>query len=342
MAQDNKLKSIMLTIKEIDKDHNGFVTLTELDDIIKLYYRQELMNKDLIPFINKFSSLQNRILIHYKSFQSYVKKNVAKIEQEMQEKKKKAELKQKGQELVEEKIKELQGKVDKISDNEKVLKKKLSEYEEYQKSKASRSMGMRAQSCSGQRSTRSQQMKQSRQVERYQEDDQHSRTNSIASNKRPQTSNMYSQGSKRHSRVQSKEDQHANGKHQAVGPYAEQVYASKRNASVLQVHPGNNETSPRIDNFYINQKHNTSVGAAKREKEGLRVFNVAEYFKNKGTGQMDFTEVSSELKTLNKKNSASNIKDLKEDRRLLQANLMSMQNQNANGKRRRNIQNILA
>ena len=85
-----------------------------MDEIIKLHYRQEFMNKDLIPLINKFSSLQNRILIHYKSFQSYVKKNVAKIEQEMQEKKKKAELKQKGQELVEEKIKELQGKVKKL------------------------------------------------------------------------------------------------------------------------------------------------------------------------------------------------------------------------------------
>ena len=69
MAKENKLKSIVLTIKEIDKDHNGFVTSTELDDIIKLYYRKELMNKDLLPFINKFSSLQNRILIHYKSFQ---------------------------------------------------------------------------------------------------------------------------------------------------------------------------------------------------------------------------------------------------------------------------------
>ena len=57
MAKDNKLKSIMLTIKEIDKDHNGFVTSTELDDIIKLYYRKELMDKDLLPFINKFASL---------------------------------------------------------------------------------------------------------------------------------------------------------------------------------------------------------------------------------------------------------------------------------------------
>lgn len=91
-AHDNKLKSIMLTIKEIDKDHNGFVTSTELDDIIKLYYRAELMDKDLLPFIGKFASLQNRILIHYKSFQSHVKKNVMKVEQEMQEKKRRYDI----------------------------------------------------------------------------------------------------------------------------------------------------------------------------------------------------------------------------------------------------------
>ena len=92
MAKDNKLKSIVLTIKEIDKDHNGFVTSTELDDIIKLYYRKELMDKDLLPFINKFSSLQNRILIHYKSFQQYLKKNVTRIENENNEKQRKLEI----------------------------------------------------------------------------------------------------------------------------------------------------------------------------------------------------------------------------------------------------------
>ncbi len=77
----------MMTIKEIDKDHNGFVTSTELDDIIKLYYRKELMDRNLVPFINKFASLQNRILIHYKSFQNHMKSNVMKRELDMLDKK---------------------------------------------------------------------------------------------------------------------------------------------------------------------------------------------------------------------------------------------------------------
>lgn len=90
----------------------------------------------------------------------------------------------------------------------------------------------------------------------------------------------------------------------------------------------------------MDQKHSTSVGASKIDREGPRVFNVAEYFKNKSNGRMDFTEVNSEARAnLKKKNSSSNIKD---ERRFTQANLMSMSNQNMNGKRRRNIQNILA
>jgi len=32
----------MKMIKEIDKDHNGYVTTTELDDILKIIYPQEL------------------------------------------------------------------------------------------------------------------------------------------------------------------------------------------------------------------------------------------------------------------------------------------------------------
>lgn len=38
---------IMKRIKEIDKDHNGYVTSTELDDIIKLSYKSELKGKSL-------------------------------------------------------------------------------------------------------------------------------------------------------------------------------------------------------------------------------------------------------------------------------------------------------
>lgn len=36
--KDNQMLDMMRRIKEIDKEHNGYVTSTELDDIIKLSY----------------------------------------------------------------------------------------------------------------------------------------------------------------------------------------------------------------------------------------------------------------------------------------------------------------
>jgi len=36
--EDNQMLDMMRRIKEIDKEHNGYVTSTELDDIIKLSY----------------------------------------------------------------------------------------------------------------------------------------------------------------------------------------------------------------------------------------------------------------------------------------------------------------
>ena len=47
----------MRTINEIDKDHNGYVTATELDDILKLYYPDTLNDRELVPLIKKFSSI---------------------------------------------------------------------------------------------------------------------------------------------------------------------------------------------------------------------------------------------------------------------------------------------
>mmetsp|Transcript_37012 Transcript_37012/g.56752 ORF Transcript_37012/g.56752 Transcript_37012/m.56752 type:complete len:169 (+) Transcript_37012:1449-1955(+) len=79
MYKDNKMKDIMLLIKQIDKDHNGYVTSTELDDILKLKYPKELKNKDLIPILTQFSSIQNRILIDYKKFRDWVLKGQEKL-----------------------------------------------------------------------------------------------------------------------------------------------------------------------------------------------------------------------------------------------------------------------
>jgi hypothetical protein len=62
---------VMATIHEIDKDHNGYVTKTEMEDILKLKYPDHFENKDLIPIIKKFQSIQNKILIDYKAFRDW-------------------------------------------------------------------------------------------------------------------------------------------------------------------------------------------------------------------------------------------------------------------------------
>ena len=41
------MKDVMLRIKEIDKEHNGYVTRAELDDILKIIYKQKLMSRNL-------------------------------------------------------------------------------------------------------------------------------------------------------------------------------------------------------------------------------------------------------------------------------------------------------
>lgn len=63
---------VMRSIKEIDKEHNGYVTSTELDDIIKISYKLQLSDKNLKPLFRPFSSIQNKILIDYKKFRDYL------------------------------------------------------------------------------------------------------------------------------------------------------------------------------------------------------------------------------------------------------------------------------
>ena len=72
----------MLTIREIDKDHNGYVTRTELDDILKLYYKDQFADKNLIPIINKFSSISNKILIDYRAFKDWIRQFMMKLDED--------------------------------------------------------------------------------------------------------------------------------------------------------------------------------------------------------------------------------------------------------------------
>ena len=68
----------MFTVNDIDKQHNGYVTRNELDDIIKMYLKQQLGCRLLNPIINKFCSIQNKILIDYNQFRTWVDKEFKK------------------------------------------------------------------------------------------------------------------------------------------------------------------------------------------------------------------------------------------------------------------------
>lgn len=67
MVRENKLPFISRSIRDIDQDNNGYVTTTELEDIIKYHYPQ-LANKNLKKMFKPYASIQNKILIDYKSF----------------------------------------------------------------------------------------------------------------------------------------------------------------------------------------------------------------------------------------------------------------------------------
>ena len=66
------MKELFKYIREIDRDHNGFVTQTELDDILKILFKQELENVTLKPIFLPFTSLANKVLVDYKKFRDYI------------------------------------------------------------------------------------------------------------------------------------------------------------------------------------------------------------------------------------------------------------------------------
>lgn len=78
--KNNKLADIIRKIKEIDQQRNGFITQTELDDILKIIYKDELYNKDLMPIIRQYSSIQNKILINYKEFRDHIVSEIKRID----------------------------------------------------------------------------------------------------------------------------------------------------------------------------------------------------------------------------------------------------------------------
>lgn len=76
----------MFDISQID-NHTGVVTKNEMDDILKLHYPDKFKDKDLMPIINLFSSIQNKILIDHQKFRDWILKGLAKIQLKLEKKK---------------------------------------------------------------------------------------------------------------------------------------------------------------------------------------------------------------------------------------------------------------
>ena len=67
-CKDSKVTEMVRMIRTIDKMRNGFITKTELTDILKECYPDQLKNRDLSEIVKPYQSENNKILCDYKSF----------------------------------------------------------------------------------------------------------------------------------------------------------------------------------------------------------------------------------------------------------------------------------
>ena len=65
----------MKRIKEIDREHNGYVTTTELTDILHIVL-PILKTKNLTQVLKPYASIANKVLIDYKRFKNDIVKGL--------------------------------------------------------------------------------------------------------------------------------------------------------------------------------------------------------------------------------------------------------------------------
>jgi Ca2+-binding EF-hand superfamily protein len=70
--ESNRFGKVMLMIRGIDRDRNGYVTVNELDDILKEVYPETFGNKNLKPYLKPYASIANPILLDYSKFRDTI------------------------------------------------------------------------------------------------------------------------------------------------------------------------------------------------------------------------------------------------------------------------------
>lgn len=71
----NQLLEVMKRIKEIDREHNGYVTSTELTDIMHISL-PSLKAMHVAPLLRPYASIANKVLIDYKRFRDDIVKSM--------------------------------------------------------------------------------------------------------------------------------------------------------------------------------------------------------------------------------------------------------------------------
>ena len=72
MLKDDRLKEIVLALRTIDPDRNGYVTQQELDDIFRESYRDQMEGKHIFELLKDFRCVTNKILVDYNKFKKWV------------------------------------------------------------------------------------------------------------------------------------------------------------------------------------------------------------------------------------------------------------------------------
>lgn len=67
------MDELAFTIRSIDRDHNGYVTWNEMEDILKILYPEELRGKNLKQVLKPFCSSLNKVLLDYKYFKGFIR-----------------------------------------------------------------------------------------------------------------------------------------------------------------------------------------------------------------------------------------------------------------------------
>lgn len=81
LLDDNKISDFMRYCREIDPDKNGFVTVVEIDDILRILFPEALEGRDLSTIYEPFCSINNKILIDYKAFRDMIRVKTHEIEE---------------------------------------------------------------------------------------------------------------------------------------------------------------------------------------------------------------------------------------------------------------------